>query len=247
MVRRPSYLLVWAALGLACSGEEAADSGVAVARDAAVDAGAASQDAGTADAAVTDAGATDSGVVDAGPQDSGIPVGEVRVANRQGACGALRVLYPGPGELGHWAGVRLTPPAYPFEVRSVDADLVTGRPTNGPDCVLNHEHRVGLWIIEGDVPEASPVFDRTLVVVGGGAIPAFDPLRLEAGQHLMVAVEMSGEGDTATCLHLCGSSRSEPNRNFWSNATAAPFSWAELSGFGITQNVEVSVIGEVVP
>jgi hypothetical protein len=79
--------------------------------------------------------------------------------------------------------------------------------------------------------------------------PLDEPIVLEEGQHLYVAVEMVREAFTGNilCVSACDNEAAEADRNYWSNAATPPYSWATLSSFGINVNAELFALGFVEP
>ena len=73
-----------------------------------------------------------------------------------------------------------------------------------------------------------------------------DPLRIEAGQSLFVAVELPFLSDTDhACLKVCEDPYL-PGVTFWSNAISPPYEWVALESFGINVNLDVRAYGRVV-
>ncbi|MCE9573130.1 MAG: hypothetical protein K8W52_08230 [Deltaproteobacteria bacterium] len=153
-------------------------------------------------------------------------------------------------EVGDPALARITPPSYPFKVTSVSYRL-TGMENT---CGTNIAHAVSVFAATSattppptpDSPqripvEASATDQRTRVVTV--ALPT--PITLTAGQDLYVAVEMDANpGKTvAICLDGC-LIPADDDRNFWSEQTAAPFTWDSLYSFGIEVDYAIWAQGE---
>lgn len=72
-------------------------------------------------------------------------------------------------------------------------------------------------------------------------------LTLADGDHLFVAVELPGTYPDVACLSMCTDGLDYPDRNWWSNTTAAPYSWAQLADFGVPGNLAIIAYGETGP
>lgn len=187
--------------------------------------------------------------------DSDSGTGEdVVFANISGICNNVNLLSPAPGEEGHWAAGRLAPPAYPFQVTSLGYGLiqqVESAPQEGPFCHLDIEHEIQAYVGTNVVPDASlvPVFSRSVTLEKQAKegnlrveVKLDKPLILNEGDFLFVAVEMTGVYPDILCVPMCTLSTT-PDANYWSNAAEAPFSWALLSNFGISGDMDVLAKG----
>jgi hypothetical protein len=72
------------------------------------------------------------------------------------------------------------------------------------------------------------------------------PLRLEKGEYLFVGIEMAGSHPDVACMLMCLEVDEFADRNYWSNATSAPYSWAKLSTYAIPGNIVLEAYGQVV-
>ena len=155
-----------------------------------------------------------------------------------------------PEELGHLAAARLTPRAYPFEVTKISYELAG--PETYDACDDTFAHRVEIWVETTATPSATPTLHETIDVSAQPEPTAnifrkvtrtlATPLTLTAGQHLYVAVELQGETvaetTTSLCIEACADVP-QPDRNFWSNAVAAPYSWMTLADAGLDWNYTI--------
>lgn len=174
-------------------------------------------------------------------------------------------VHPCAGEEDHWIATRLAPEMYPFSVTSFEYGMLESY-AGEFHCDSTLAHTVALYIMDADaaLPPATPE------VLFTADVPAADeaaelgsertvevtldaPLVLEDGQHLVVAIQNAGDvngpacaasGD-ATCVSSCAGAGYEADENFWSNGAAAPYAWATLQSFGISQGPNVIVYGDV--
>lgn len=162
--------------------------------------------------------------------------------------GVPRSVYPFEGEEGHYASTRLTPPSWPFEVQEIGYTLVSG--DYGPSCHSDLAHRVEVYVTSTNAPPNTPTPVTTIEVPAHTIDLPFRsvdhileaPIVLAAGEHLHVAVQMTGAWPDVACLQNC---RELPDagRDYWSNAVAPPFDWRALGTFGIGGNLSVHATG----
>ena len=180
----------------------------------------------------------------------------VEVRNTPEVCKAGEVVAPIlPDEAGHLAATTLTPPSYPFEVTQVAYDLLG---TDAPGaCDSTLAHRVELYVIEGAAPPADPadaVSSLTIDVDADEAaveerIVTLDleaPIVLAEGQVLVVAVEMVGNDElsASACVRACRDTGGIAELDWWSNAAAVPYAWADMVGdFGFISNFNHRMTG----
>ena len=157
---------------------------------------------------------------------------------------------PLDGEEEHLLAVRLTPPSYPFQVNRVRYRLV------GADwasmCAPGLAHRVDVWVGSTAVPAAEPSLSETVEVPADPGqttsrwveLALASPIILESGQDLFIGVALSGGTDgSRICVNMCMDD-GEDDRNYWSNAKAPPYSWAEMASFGFDNDSCIEAIGE---
>ena len=174
-----------------------------------------------------------------------------------GTAGDLLVNFPDPckqwiavmplsGEEGQLAAARLTPPHWPFDVDKVVYQLLHGD-QEGVHCNAEYPHRVELFTAEGPAPAVTPG-DVLVVVTGEDEVQGTErivvvdldpPITIEQDEDLFVAVELTGNYPDVGCLSMCTDGATHDDRNWWSNATEAPYSWAELSSYGVMGNLVV--------
>lgn len=152
----------------------------------------------------------------------------------------------GPGEDGHLAASRLTPPGTPFTV-----DRVSWTLRNASDCNASAAYRVDVWVESSATPSATPVVLESIAYPASVPVlswetmtaPLAAPITLNAGESLMVAVEMlyAGAGDHS-CIQMCNDP-TVADTSFWSNADTTPYAWARLSDFGLDGNLTISASG----
>lgn len=209
-----------------------------------------------ADAAVVDASARH----DAG--HSGIDIGhDAGTSNGTWLFNAPPVdpptlLAPDPGEEGHWAAARLTPPSYPFDVSIVSYTVGDGAAGN-VNCSGTLSHQLQLYAESSVAPPATPAPDFSVTVpaatpdqighMGRTVTQTVDPpLRLAQGEHLFVAIQLGGTHPEVLCLQVNDVGPADGNRNYWSGAVAPPFSWVQLDSFGLDGSLLISAFGQVV-
>lgn len=249
-MQKSAFILSWSFAIAGCGDDDRGPSG----SDAGMRVDAGGRDGG---AARDDAGGgLDAGEV-ADPDAGGSTMTEVANVRSAAACplesqaGTYPVL---PGEAGHYAATRLRPPSYPFVIRSVAYDLVA--PAGVAQCNAGIAHEVQLYV-GGAMPSASPSSDgslaETIAVPAGMTGPHTNeleletPVTLEEGEYLYVAIQLAGAGEpptTSLCLGACGEGTAISDVDYWSNATAEPFSWNDMvDDFAFTNNFMVRAYG----
>ncbi len=158
---------------------------------------------------------------------------------------------PDAGNEGQLAAGRLTPPTYPFQVTSIEYELVMNDPASAP-CDATLAHRVEIYVDTNVTPSNTPVIAATFDVAAMPGIPVnthrlvtrtlATPITLTAGQNLFVAVELAGTGPDHLCIPLCAGTGAD-DRNYWSNATMPPYNWATLASFNNMDNLRVGANG----
>jgi hypothetical protein len=239
------WILVVALGWVVCSCSEAGDDDTSADDD---DATADDDDDVTADD--DDATADDDDDDATGDDDDSSGTGSDLLANFPDPCKQWTAVMPLSGEEGQLAASRLTPPHWPFSVDKVVYQLLHGD-QDGVQCNAEYPHRVELFTAEGPAPAAVPA--DVLVVVteedevqGTERIVVVDldpPITLEQDEDLFVAVELTGNYPDVGCLSMCTDGVTHDDRNYWSNANEAPYSWAELSGYGVMGNLVVVAYG----
>jgi hypothetical protein len=154
------------------------------------------------------------------------------VLNNDAACQWPQTLAPNPGEAGHLYAARLTPPSYPFEITEIHYELVGDDP-----CDSSPAHRVEIFVDTAVAPAASPSVTQLDIPAAGATEPVRvvkeilpSPITLQSGEHLFVAVELVNQG--SSCLAVCEGAAAW-DRDYWSNATGAPYAWQALSDYGL--------------
>jgi len=153
---------------------------------------------------------------------------------------------PNMGNEGHLAAVRLTPESYPYEVSGVAYVLA-----HGNKCSAKVAHRVELYVDTNAQPSNMPTIveqiDVPALASGMGSFrlveqPLAAPITLSQGESLFVAVELAGTPAEHACIMNCAGT-GDDDRNYWSNATAAPYNWATLASFGNATNLRIGANG----
>ncbi len=159
-------------------------------------------------------------------------------------CSTWMVVAPAAGEAGHLYAVRLTPGSYPFTVDEIVYELGD----DGDTCDATPAHRVEVFVDTASAPAGTPAGTVVLDIPAAGSnagvrvvsAPLPAPITLSAGEHLFVAVELPAVG--SSCVMACGGA-AVTDRDYWSNATIAPYPWATLDSFGIDAHARVGANG----
>ena len=166
-----------------------------------------------------------------------------------GACNASMVLAPAPTEIGQWAAARLVPASYPFVVTEIKYVLYGATGQTGCDPTIGH--RVQLYRSTVAAPPATPTVEQEIAVPPspGASDPRLvdltltTPITLNAGESLIVQVEMAGSASAYLCMHMCKEPPTYDDRNYWSGTTAPPFTWSTLTSLGIPWDITMRAIG----
>jgi hypothetical protein len=175
------------------------------------------------------------------------------LTNASEKCNAT-LLSPNPGEEKHLCVGRLTPTAYPFEVRTVRYHLGHGTTNQGVECNAGLEHKVELYVSTEAKPPATPASPLTLTVPpmdpktisSEGRVASLDlaqPLILAKGEHLFIAIRFAGTHPNVLCVGVNAEDAYQGDRNYWSNAAATPYPWVQLDSFGLKGSIMVSAVG----
>jgi hypothetical protein len=203
----------------------------------------------TATTTTTGAGAGGTGgeAGSGGEGGSGGAGGDPNLLTNESPCMGPEVpLAPSAGEEGHFSAARLTPSSYPFTVNKIRYYLA-----GDGSCTNGIAHQVMVFRGSDVAPAATPTVDA-IIDVPAEAETASDrtveldlqtPIQLTAGEHLFIAVEMAGDKNTVVLCTLTCMGNGIADRNYWSNATAAPFPWGTLDSFGINVNYRFEAEG----
>ena len=158
-----------------------------------------------------------------------------------------------PAEAGHWAATTLTPSNYPFEVQSVAYELTGG--AAGGQCDNSFAHAVAIFSTDVPQPVDAPSLgaqDYVLYPIAEDPAATDDrlveivldqPIVLEDGQSIVVAVEMAAVEDVSLCIRACRDGNI-PAVDWWSNAADEPFAWADMVvDFGFASNFTIRAYG----
>ncbi len=168
--------------------------------------------------------------------------GTIPTLNNNAECLEWGAISPAEGEAGHLYAARLTPPSYPFEVTEVQYELM-----GGGECDSTTAHRVEVFVDSATTPSNSPTITQLDISATGttefvrvvtAQLPS--PITLQTGEHLFVAVELVTI--EASCIATCGGA-TVADRDWWSNAVAAPYSWATLASFNFDVHARIGANG----
>jgi hypothetical protein len=228
-----SFTLLSAALVIACGDDDGTprtDAGPGR-TDSGVRTDAGGRDSGSgSDAGGSDAGGSDAGGSDAG--ETAVYLSNVaRDCEENNSIGAVL-----PDEAGHYAATTLTPATYPATVSHIGYHLVG---TND-DCLGGLAHDVLVYVLDDVRPPNEPTDEQLVATIEVAAstsvedIQMFEhaleaPITLTTGQHLVVAIQMNGNEELThgICVMTCDTG-GEANEDWWSNAAAVPFAWADM-------------------
>lgn len=150
---------------------------------------------------------------------------------------------PSPGEDGHLAAARLVPASYPATVGKIRYQIVIN-----PACQAL-AHRVDVFKASTVAPPATPTIIESINVPANAQGPDFkielnltNAITLTAGEYLFVAIEQKRAGGMYTCVATCGGPTQHPDRNYWSNATGAPYPWAQMASYNINTDFIVEAL-----
>ena len=166
-------------------------------------------------------------------------------------------LSPDNGEEGFFCGVRLTPESYPFTIKKISYPVNNGSQANtNTVCDATLEHIVEVYISSEETPPSEPEVAASITVpsVSADTIPVEPPTRfveieleneiiIEEGKHIFVAVKLVGTYPNVLCIGVDQDNGYSANRNYWSSAASAPYSWVQLDSFGLLGNIILSVFG----
>ena len=160
-----------------------------------------------------------------------------------------------PEEAGHYAATTLTPTVYPFTVERVRYNI--RGPGYKPTCSTAIAHEVQVYVLQESKPPPKPSETAaSFVTIAMPAeamteefrtidMPLAQPIVLEEGDRLVVAVEMAAAADleTGLCIRSCYDA-AVANVDWWSNAADEPFAWSDLIvDFGFDNNFSIQAIG----
>ncbi|MFN7143625.1 MAG: hypothetical protein ACK4YP_07620 [Myxococcota bacterium] len=174
-----------------------------------------------------------------------------------GDMGMLNMLFPLPGEEGHWTAIRFEAQEHDLGVSSIEATFVRQPPYPGSDvnCVVDIPHDVVVFTGTGATPPADPdvLYRATLAPIyghpGGRArtrITLPEAIFVPQGSSFYVAFELPGTYPDVACLMLAQDQEDAPvsrETEFWSFATTAPFAWYGFDPIGIPDKPVVSISG----
>ncbi len=179
----------------------------------------------------------------------------VELSNIPDDCEDYIMLYGDPGEDGHLAAARFTPPEYPFLVDSL-VYYLDHADYDDINCNSGLAHSVELYVGTDLAPAAEPVVVESFDIEENNDVELIDgeyreidltletPLELAEGEHIFVAVKMSLSDPDGLCLYMC-TAATLPDRDYWSNAAEAPYDWTTLDSMEIPGNLEIQVYGTV--
>ena len=199
----------------------------------------------------TDIEVDDTNITDSAEPDEWMADENTLIHFNPECAGGITTILPSDIELGFRAAVRLTPASYPYSVVALRAALAHDL-TEGCDASIDQVFEVmvststtppGEWIPEQTViAPAEAVGDED----GGRIVDVYlnEALLLEEGEHLFVALKISGDAEGLTCFAWCSDSEAEADRNFWSNDTELDYPWTTMASFGLDGWFVMLALGE---
>ncbi len=160
-----------------------------------------------------------------------------------------------PEEAGHYAATTLTPNVYPFTVERVRYNI--RGPGYKPSCSTAIAHEVQVYVTQESKPPPKPSETAaSFVTIAMPAeamteefrvidLPLAQPIVLNEGDRLVVAVEMAAAADlkTGVCIRSCYDF-AVANVDWWSNVADEPFAWSDLVvDYGFEANLTIQAIG----
>lgn len=188
---------------------------------------------------------------DTGEPDEWMPDENTLIHFNPECAGGISTVVPSDIELGFLGAVRLTPPVYPYSVVALRAAIVDNL-DEGCDASIEQTFEVmtststtppGEWIPEQTVvAPAEDVGEND----GGRIVDVYlnEALLLEEGEHLFVAMRVSGTPTALTCFAWCSDANAEADRNYWSNDTELDYPWPTMSSFGLNGWFVMLALGE---
>ena len=179
----------------------------------------------------------------------------VELCNIPDDCEDYIMLYGDPGEDGHLAAARFTPPEYPFLVDSL-VYYLDHADYDDINCNSGLAHSVELYVGTDLAPAAEPVVLESFDIEENGDPELIDgeyraidltletAVELAEGEHIFVAVKMALSDPDGLCLYMC-TAGTLPDRDYWSGAAAPPYAWETLESMEIPGNIEMQVYGSV--
>lgn len=164
--------------------------------------------------------------------------------------GLLDRWHPDPGEEGQFSAVRFTP-ALDFSVREITFSAPNST-KSGIHCTVSDDRIVNLYVSSELVPPNNAQPDLSLIIPGqpGAVDPVVlfeilldEPLLVQKGESLFVAIEHPGAWPDIGCLTISTADTERVESEFWSYATDVPFDWTgweELGGYTYKPLVSVS-------
>lgn len=118
----------------------------------------------------------------------------------------------------------------------------------------SHDHDVLVLVSSEATPGATPSADMTLVdtlhvplldgTAGALEVELTEPIVLEEGEVLYVAIQMAVEGDATLCIGACSDSPALEGVDFWSGSSSEPYPWIEWTQYvGPVNNLTTRAFG----
>ena len=154
--------------------------------------------------------------------------------------------FPAEGTEGQILVARLSAGGSAFLVKSVAYELVGA----SDQCDSGAGHVARVWKSDALTPpetlDVGRVFQIPQTMDAGSrliTLPLARGLRLEAGQSLFVAIEMSREEDVSMCLAGASEKIQDTLRQFVSPEMQGPFQWSSFESIGIESTMAISAVG----
>lgn len=187
-------------------------------------------------------------VVDAPRPPVDAPPATVVLGNVAAGCVSDQKIGPLlPDEAGHFGATTLTPPRYPFTVTSISYALGS----NSGTCNAGVAHNVLVFKSTADKPSLRPTADGPITTLTVAAAADADrniamqlptAITLNAGEKLIVAIQLKAAGNKSICISACPSAHVK--QDWWSNAVAEPYAWADMvAEFGFASQFIIHASG----
>ena len=164
-------------------------------------------------------------------------------------CASGGQLVPTEEQDGSWAATRLTPDRWPAEVSTV----VVTYAVNDGQCRIQTPSRLRAFKGGATPPEDIEVLKesthpaRPATISDTEALLDLDGMQLDEGEHLYIAMELSGQIDgeqyLSRCWKLCFD-ESDGDRSFFTTQTDEPFTWGDFDAVGVAGTLTITAVGK---
>jgi hypothetical protein len=145
-------------------------------------------------------------------------------------------LAPYADEVNQWAATRLTPDGFPFFVTDVSYYAGEGQGSFGPYYDPTLAHGVKIYVGSDLEPPKDATPEIEFEVDIDESMPAYNliqlsldqPIRLDEGEHLFVAIESAGSYADSVVAVLSCRQTSGLTTTYWSYTVSQPWNWGAV-------------------